>query len=298
MTGKNTFIDKIILKYEPDGVYPLQDYPVKTISKARLVSWYADLQHKYYPEFFTLRKILERNARIKLMLNNTGDLVVSSREVANDFIKFFSPSPAVKMHIFHFVSVIEDIDDVDIVILKKKYSLPDKYFIISNQFHKHKNHRIVLKAIGLLREKGIYQHFAFTGKFPDDKSSPYISELRNLIEKTGLKAQISFLGVIPRVEQLALMKHSQAVIQPSLFEGWSTVIEDARSLQVPVIASSIAVNIEQLGTSAKYFDPENEKQLAEILESFPERKQDDIFYEDYFERVRNAARIFIDIFRK
>ena len=58
-----------------------------------------------------------------------------------------------------------------------------------------------------------------------------------------------------RAEQLLLMKYAQAVIQPSLFEGWSTVIEDAISLQVPVIASNLPVNIEQLGDRGVYFDP-------------------------------------------
>ena len=49
------------------------------------------------------------------------------------------------------------------------------------------------------------------------------------------------------------MKNAKAIIQPSLFEGWSTVIEDARSLQVPVIATDLTVNIEQLGDKGKYF---------------------------------------------
>jgi hypothetical protein len=35
------------------------------------------------------------------------------------------------------------------------------------------------------------------------------------------------------------MKNATAIMQPSLFEGWSTVIEDAKSLQVPVIASDL-----------------------------------------------------------
>jgi glycosyltransferase involved in cell wall biosynthesis len=92
------------------------------------------------------------------------------------------------------------------------------------------------------------------------------------------------------------MRYAQAVIQPSLFEGWSTVIEDAISLQVPVIASNLPVNIEQLGTDGKYFDPLNPEELAEIIADYPERKQGILFYKDYKNRIREAAESFRSIF--
>ncbi len=40
-----------------------------------------------------------------------------------------------------------------------------------------------------------------------------------------------FLGFIDRGEQLQLMKNSIAIVQPSLFEGWSTVVEDTKAMQ-------------------------------------------------------------------
>lgn len=92
------------------------------------------------------------------------------------------------------------------------------------------------------------------------------------------------------------MKHSQAVLQPSLFEGWSTVIEDAISLQVPVVASSLPVNIEHLGPEGNYFDAHDEERLAEILLRYPERNLEDKFYQDYHERLSEAARVLTHIF--
>lgn len=298
LTGENKFIDKIISQYELDGLYPLHDYPVKTRSDIKLVCWYADLQHKYYPEFFTKRKVLERNSRIKLILRNTNDLVVSSQAVADDFRKYFRIRKGMKMHIFHFVSVIDDFSGLNINDVKKKYKLPENYFMISNQFHRHKNHKVLLKALARLKEKGSEVHLAMTGRFPDASHSPYMQELHSLINEHKLQSQISLLGIVPRNEQLLLMKHSQAVLQPSLFEGWSTVIEDAISMQVPVAASTLPVNIEQLGPDGIYFDPHDDEKLADILYNFPERKLTDVFYEGYNERVRNAAKVFLKIFSK
>ncbi len=45
---------------------------------------------------------------------------------------------------------------------------------------------------------------------------------------------------------MALLRGAAAVLQPSRFEGWSTIIEDAKSLGKPIVASDIAVHREQL----------------------------------------------------
>ena len=296
LSCKNIFINNILQKFDLDGLYPMHDYPVKIKSKTKQVSWYADLQHEYYPEFFTKRKILERTARIKFILKNSDDLVVSSKAVSNDFKKFFKIRNDLNIHIFHFVSVIEDLSELNIEDLRTKYQLPAQYFMISNQFHKHKNHKILLNSLALLKEKGVILHFAFTGKFPDRAHSPYIQDLHDIVAINRLENQVSFLGIIPRTEQLLLMKYAQAVIQPSLFEGWSTVIEDAISLQAPVIASNLPVNIEQLGQDGVYFDPLNASELASVLSDYPRRKIQDVFYKDYNQRIKNAAEEFINIF--
>jgi glycosyltransferase involved in cell wall biosynthesis len=294
---KNIFVDEILKQYALDGLYPLHDYPVKTKINTRLVSWYADLQHEYYPEFFTWKKIIERNTRIRFMLKNTKDLVVSSQSVADDFARFFRLGNGMKLHIFHFASVIDDFSELDINSLQEKYKLPEKYFIISNQFHPHKNHIVLLKALVILKEKKPDIHLAMTGRFPDASHSPYMQELHSIINENNLQSQISMMGIIPRNEQLLLMKYAQAVLQPSLFEGWSTVIEDAISLQAPVIASSLSVNIEQLGPKGHYFESHDDAQLAEILYNFPSRNLKDRFYEDYNDRIRKAAQLFINIFQ-
>lgn len=294
---KNIFVNKILKQYALNGLFPVQDYPLKERTSTKLVSWFADLQHKYYPEFFTRVKIIERNSRIRFMLKNSNYLVVSSQSVADDFARLFKIGVGMKIHVFHFASVIDDLSDLDIKSLLERYKLPDKYFMISNQFHPHKNHLVLLKALVRLRENKHIVHLAITGRLPEASHSPYMQRLHSHIENFHLQDLVSFLGVIPRKEQLLLMKYSQAVIQPSLFEGWSTVVEDAISLQVPVVASSLDVNIEQLGPDANFFEPHDDKKLAEILSNLPQRNLYDKFYEDYNERIRKAAKVFISIFK-
>lgn len=298
---KNCFSNDLVIEYKLDGIFPEWNQPVK-ISKAydkpiKSVSWFADLQHKYYPEFFSKKQWLMREFRLKMMLRNTGDLVVSSKAAENDFKKFYDLKKDLRIHVLNFVSIIDDFDFKNKSTLRSEYKLPDEeYYIVSNQFHKHKNHEVVLKAMSELKRDNQPIHVAITGKMPSDDHSPYIQNLHQIIEENDLADFVHFLGVIPRQDQLGLMKYSRAVLQPSLFEGWSTVIEDAKSLQVPVIASDLEVNIEQLGEKGTYFDPHNEKALAETLREFKTGKHKNL-YDPYEKRVRKYADEFLDIFK-
>ena len=293
---KNIFVNKILEEYDLDAIYPILDFPVRTRTKTKLISWWADLQHKHYPEFFSKKQIAGRNLRIKFILKNCDYMVLSSNDVLSDFRKFFVIGTTPLVHIYHFVSVIDNHNDIDGRLIREKYNLPEKYFLISNQFHKHKNHRVVLLAIANLKKTGKKLHIACTGKLPSASFSPYMEEIHHIIRENEIQDQVTMLGVISRSDQIQIMRHSQAVIQPSLFEGWSTVIEDAKSLQVPVIASDLKVNIEQLGNEGCYFSPHNPDELASILASYPARNLEDIFYMPYEKRVKEGAETLLRIF--
>jgi glycosyltransferase involved in cell wall biosynthesis len=64
---------------------------------------------------------------------------------------------------------------------------------------------------------------------------------------------------------MPLARAAIALINPSLFEGWSTTVEEAKSLGVPMLLSGIALHREQAGTRAQYFDPHSEFEAAECL---------------------------------
>jgi glycosyltransferase involved in cell wall biosynthesis len=292
---KNMFITGMINAYNLDALFPNSNFPVRTRNSTKVISWYADLQHKYYPEFFSRRKRMERDLRIRFNLKNATDLVVSSQSVKNDFHKFYKVPDSLNISIYRFVSVLEDLPVYDLAEIRSKYKLPEQYFMISNQFHKHKNHKTAFLALAELKKKGNNIHFAVTGKFPEKPNSAYMQELHDIISEYDLNENISFLGLISRTDQVIIMKNAKAIIQPSLFEGWSTVIEDARSLQVPVIASRLDVNVEQLSDIGTYFEPHDFKALADILASFPRRDPDAMIYEPYDQRMKKAANAFLGL---
>jgi glycosyltransferase involved in cell wall biosynthesis len=145
------------------------------------------------------------------------------------------------------------------------YQLPDRYFYLPNQFWKHKNHRTVIEALRILRQKGYNTVVAASGRAEDYRHPGHFAALQSLVHQYGLTHNFRFLGIVPRRHVFALMRACTALINPSLSEGWSTTVEEAKSLGVPMLLSDLRVHREQAGDCADYFDPEVAGQLASLM---------------------------------
>lgn len=297
MRGDNAFCAPILEAFALHGLYPVNDFPVRTKrgGATRVVSWIPDLQHKFYPAYFGKIRVFFRELRIRLLLSRGTDLVVSSRDVRRHFHEYYRLPDDLRVHVLRFASRLDESAVPDVHVVRPRYKLPDRYFIVSNQFTNHKNHHLALKALSIVQKLDPDVHIVFTGKMEFKGNEQYIKTFRKMIVDLGLESHVSLLGVIPREDQLCLMKHSVAVIQPSLFEGWSTVIEDAMALNVPVIASDLAVNKEQLGESGLFFNRHDEHDLAQTIALFDDRRP--VNYQQNQDRVLSFARDFVQIFR-
>lgn len=298
LLNKNIFVDTIIKEYNLDGVYPLYEHPVENRNKELLVAWFPDLQHKFYPQYFSKINLFLREIRIKMILRNSDILVVSSVDVKNHFYNFYKIPRKLKIHVLPFVSIIDNFQCNNFNELKIKYKIPEKYFMVSNQFYEHKNHITIIKALKLLKKQKFEVDIVMTGKMEDYRNPRYIQELKDSITD-DISGMINFLGVIPREDQLCIMKNSIGVIQPSLFEGWSTVIEDAKSLGVPVLCSDIDVHKEQLGNTGNFYSSKSPESLAKVVKLFlAQDNNHSVIYEDYQKRVLDFGENFISIFEK
>lgn len=134
-----------------------------------------------------------------------------------------------------------------------------------NQFWAHKDHETVFRAVAHLAEQGVMVTVVCTGEPQDFRNPSYFPYLQGVVRELGIDDQIVITGKVSRAEQILLMCHAQAVIQPSLFEGWSTVLEDARALGKQVIASDFPVHLEQNLFGARYFKQRDSVDLSQHL---------------------------------
>jgi glycosyltransferase involved in cell wall biosynthesis len=227
------------------------------------VFWIPDFQHRCLPHLFEAAELAERDACFTAIAENRHSLVLSSRAALADYRRFF-PAASTRDYVWRFHSFIaEDANAAPASI--SEHRLPEKYYYVANQFWAHKDHATAFRALAKARAAGRPMQIVCTGGADDYRNSSYFVSLISLLEQEGIKDSVHFLGLVSRQQQAWIFRHAAAVIQPSQFEGWSTVVEDAKALGCPVIASDLAVHREQLENQGFFFETGDAEDLARVV---------------------------------
>jgi glycosyltransferase involved in cell wall biosynthesis len=264
---KVQLVSDSISKRDVDFIYPCHMSELSSKSKVKKLFWVPDYQEKYYPHFFSKEDIDTRDQQNKNLLYSKNDVVFSSNNSQNDAEKFY-PDSSATTHVLQFAVSLPQIENITFDYLKTKYNLPDLFFFCPNQFWQHKNHIIILKAISILKLRGVEINVVFSGKQEDNRVKDHFESLIKYIEDNNISDNVIFLGFLDRSEQLAILNFSTLVIQPSLFEGWSTVVEDCKSLNKFILISDLEVHTEQIQENCDFFDKNDEIQLANMLHKY------------------------------
>lgn len=247
------------------NVYPVSD-EISTAKLQHFYYWIPDFQEHYLPHFFSKKEIALRIIQQKTIVSSSVPVVFSSNNALEDFNKFYEGNRN-KKKILRFVSILSDeYKQVNLDKLLIKYNISEPYFIVPNQFWRHKNHILVLEAIKLLKNSGHKFNLVFTGKEYDHRNPDHVRNLKSFTVDNNLTNEIKFLGFIDRNDQLQLMKNSIAIIQPSLFEGWSTVVEDTKALNHFILLSDIPLHREQIADNCIFFDPHSAISLFDAMQ--------------------------------
>lgn len=236
-----------------------------SVPGALTLRWVPDFQHCYLPDLFSAEEIKARDESISAIASAPGVVVFSSEVAANDFRRFF-PRHRATPRVWHFCSLVEGGEVATDGSWRQRHGIPEKYLYLPNQFWAHKNHITVLKALAILRERhSLTIPLVCTGAQSDRRNAAHFDSLLGFVRESGITDQVHLLGLLPRSEQIEVLRGAAAVVQPSLFEGWSTVVEDARAIGRPIFLSDISVHREQAPQRGLFFSPESEKELAALL---------------------------------
>ncbi len=245
----------------PVTIAPQMPLPVKWIG------WIPDFQHIHLPEMFSDEELRRRTILFKRLADKAELLVFSSRNCEADFDKFYLHNN-VRRKILSFCAILNsNVFERNVQVVKRKYHLPEKFLFLPNQFWKHKNHITAFKSIKILRDRGVDIKLYCSGSLKDYRGSEHIDMLIRYIKDNNLEDNIMIIGMLPRDDQLQIMRLATALVQPSLFEGWSTVIEEGKSLGKVMYVSDLPVNKEQNASGAIYFERKSAEDLANKIQS-------------------------------
>jgi glycosyltransferase involved in cell wall biosynthesis len=270
--------------------------------------WLADFQFKHYPEDSKTEIAAGLNEVYQRAVSHAPCLVLSSYEVEKDCLTFFPDSKG-KTFVYQFkVNLPTAAFELKPQEIANSYHLPEKYLIVCNMVSPNKQYDLIIAAVYLLKKQGFLVNIVCTGSLFDYRNSHYINEILTKVHQLGVHEQIRFLGIIPRLHQINLVRNSLAVIQPSKFEGWNTSVEEAKLLGKQLILSNINVHVEQNPPDALFFDTNNAEDLSKQLlliwqngeksndlKGGFDAKKEQIAKEKYYKETQIAGELFLKL---
>lgn len=243
-------------------------YPIKE-DTVNWVGYLFDCQHIGLPENFSEKEIFERNHDFQTMIAHAKTLMVNSTDTKKDLHKYFDTGTC-KINALPFCPTLKS-NWKEFIRYERTFSC--QYFIVCNQFWKHKNHITVFKAFVEYCKRGGKSNLVCTGSLEDYRNEGYYKELIELIDSSEFKSRIIITGYIEKSKQIELLYNSVALIQPTLFEGGpgGGAVYDAVALGKSVIMSDININFEVESDKKTYFSKLDSYSLAKVMNEFDTR---------------------------
>lgn len=257
---------KLLLTLKNQDVNVVFPTGIPVSKKMKNIYWIPDFQFVHLPNLYEPSQIQSINKKLRHYFKVADIIVVSSEDAKKDFANF-SPEYLDKVKVLRFVAHVPDnLYGNNSAMVKSFYYLPQKFFYLPNQFWAHKNHALVTDALKILKTKGINPVIVCSGLPHDIRNPKFFANFLTSLAESGVREQFIFLGLVPHEHVYDLIRESICVINPSLFEGWSTSVEECKSVGKRMILSDLPVHFEQSPPSSYYFKRDNPKELAEKLE--------------------------------
>jgi glycosyltransferase involved in cell wall biosynthesis len=262
------------------------------------IGWIPDFQHMHLPDFFEAKECAARDAQFKDIIRNSDAVIVSSQAGLDDLMRFEAGSAA-STYILRFVSCLyPNMNELPSRNdLCTRYNLDRPWFHLPNQFWAHKNHSVVLRALYAIKQTNQCPLIISTGSTQDYRNPGYFSSLMKMAHDYGVQDDFRALGVLPYSDVMGLMRHAVAIINPSLCEGWSTTVEEAKAMGKQVILSDIAVHREQNPKRGHFFNSDDGRELAQLmckaLDAYDGTKEEVFQYkaqQEHIEMINNFAK--------
>lgn len=261
--ASDPFLERFLRSHDID-VLSHSDF-LGTNASLPAICWIGDFQHRQLPQFFSRSERLYRDRDFRKQCHHATRILLSSHD-AQRTLAAFEPSCVGKSRVLQFVAQpAVGGEPSELPSLHQRYGFDGPYFLVPNQFWAHKNHQLILEALAMLKGRGEKVLVISTGATEDYRQPRYFEHLMARADALGVLDAFRTLGVIPYDDLVGLMVNSVALINPSRAEGWSTSVEEAKSLGKRIILSDLPVHREQAPPDAVYVNPDDAPSLADAM---------------------------------
>jgi glycosyltransferase involved in cell wall biosynthesis len=238
-----------------------------------------DLIFERYPEQFS--KIDNRiyHKKFTYACKNANRIIAISEQTKRDIIDWYKIDESKIDVCYQSCNPVfaERIEETFKEAIRKKYSLPQNFFLSVGSIIERKNLLNICKAMHLLQNKTELPLVVI------GEGGNYKKQVKEYIAQNNLENRIIFLSEQPEVKSdkefqspktfAAIYQMATAMIYPSFFEGFGIPVLEALWSRLPVITSNVSCLPETGGDGAYYVDPNSAEEIAEAMKRISEEKE-------------------------
>ena len=253
---KDVLKQKADIFFSPDGFIPLG----MSIPKVSMVH---DVAYLRYPEHLQPRIRAFYKKWMGRYLAYTDHIITVSEFSKREIIAGYN-IPADKISVVYngITDAYKPVSEAQKKKTKDRYTNGRPYFVYLGAIHPRKNILTLVKAFEQFKSSHPSDHqLVLAGR-----ASWHTEEVFKTITESKWKDSIHLPGYVATTEATSLVASAEAMIYPSLYEGFGLPLVEAMACGVPVICSNVSSLPEVAGNAALLFDPMDAAQLAHHME--------------------------------
>lgn len=154
-------------------------------------------------------------------------------------------------------------DQLPLADLRRRYRLPPRYLLFVGGIDFKKNVARLIEAFAVARRVGPLQHGLVLAGGLQEEGNPFFDVARERADALGVAGHVTWAGYMPDVDLPLLYSGADALVFPSLMEGFGLPVLEAMACGTPVITSAGTSMEEVTGRDAVLVHPRDTDSIAD-----------------------------------
>ncbi len=243
---------------EPD-VFFTPAHVIPFIYQGCSVATIHDLGFHYFPEAHPRSQLAYLKLSTKVNGRSSRRLIADSQATKADLVQIYNISPAKIDVVYPGIDPLfgRIADNARTEATQRKYGIEPPYLLYIGTIQPRKN---LTRLVKVFAESSLPHQFVLAGKFGWN-ARPIIDEIEKLDPRK--RERVLLPGFIEEEDKAALISGAEALLYPSLYEGFGFPLLEGQACGTPVLASNSSSLPEIAGDGALLVDPQNSAELAE-----------------------------------
>ena len=220
-----------------------------------------DLIFERYPQHHTWTNRAFLRLGMPLFVKAAQAIIAVSQQTRRDLMALYRV-PGEKIHVVHegVDARFAPADPAQVVQVRERFSPDRPYLLMVGTLEPRKNHAAALRVLARLVREGFPHRLLIAGG-----RGWLFQPIQELVGELGLGQRVRFTGYVAEAELPALYTGADALVMPSLYEGFGFPVLEAMACGTPVVCSNVSSLPEVAGSAALLVDPRDEEALLAAL---------------------------------